>query len=317
MMSQAPGGLSALLNGMIDYAGLFPPASLSLQEALSVYLQDVRGKDAWMLSGFVLPTGRMEAAAQILDEAADTGELVFSALGRGGDDREAFLDGLDSDIELIETFRAHMGARVSVPVLETRLPGNELDFQIRADALVRQAAGRAAAAGLLPYFEVPFDGDWEARAARAILSIRDAGSPARFKIRTGGVVPEAFPSPRRLAWGLLEAANAGVAYKCTAGLHHPIRRFDPETGAMMHGFINVFAGAILAAVHGLDLDRLERILAEEDPAAFHFGDEGLAWQELRATTADIRQARSGQVISVGSCSFDEPRQDLQALGWLG
>ena len=45
--------LRALLTGVIDYAGLFPPAKLPMDQALSNYLRYRDGPDAWMLGNFV------------------------------------------------------------------------------------------------------------------------------------------------------------------------------------------------------------------------------------------------------------------------
>ncbi|MGH9147942.1 MAG: hypothetical protein ACRD1Q_14620, partial [Vicinamibacterales bacterium] len=45
----------ALLNGVVDYAGTFPPATLELAEALANYARARTGKHAWMLGRCVIP----------------------------------------------------------------------------------------------------------------------------------------------------------------------------------------------------------------------------------------------------------------------
>ena len=50
--------LRALIARSIDYAGLFPPASLPLEEALRNHAAYVRDPDVWMLGTFVLPTAK-------------------------------------------------------------------------------------------------------------------------------------------------------------------------------------------------------------------------------------------------------------------
>ena len=70
------------------------------------------------------------------------------------------------------------------------------------------------------------------------------------------------------------------------------------------------------AACGLDAEALRPILEDEDPAHFHFEDAGLSWRDLRATTDEVAAARKRAVTSFGSCSFDEPREDLRTLGLL-
>ncbi len=81
----------------------------------------------------------------------------------------------------------------------------------------------------------------------------------------------------------------------------------------MHGFLNVLGAGVLAAEHGWDEGQTAEMLAEEDPAAFVFDDETFHWRDWAITTPQIR-ARRPFVTSLGSCSFDEPRADLRALG---
>jgi len=107
-----------------------------------------------------------------------------------------------------------------------------------------------------------------------------------------------------------------VPLKFTAGLHHPLRRPDPATGATMHGFVNVFAAAALGRLHGLDVGTLTEIVSDAAAGSFAFDADGLRWRDLRAPTAVLEETRRAVAVSFGSCSFDEPRDDLRALGWM-
>ena len=60
---------------------------------------------------------------------------------------------------------------------------------------------------------------------------------------------------------------------------------------------------------------VQSILENEDPASFVFDEVGFAWKDLRVATSEILQARQ-QILSFGSCSFEEPREDLRALRLL-
>ena len=141
------------------------------------------------------------------------------------------------------------------------------------------------------------------------------------KIRTGGVQPEAIPTPGEIAEFLCEAAARRIAFKATAGLHHPIRSEHSLTysadspRAIMHGFVNVFVAAAFAW-HNIDRGAVIGVLHECDPETFEFFDEELTWRGRRLSTAQIASARRDFAHSFGSCSFEEPVAGLQALGWL-
>jgi hypothetical protein len=51
--------LQALLTRIVDYAGLYPPASLSLEETCANYEQYLHSGDEWMLNRLVLPLPKL------------------------------------------------------------------------------------------------------------------------------------------------------------------------------------------------------------------------------------------------------------------
>jgi len=59
-MSQTPESLRALLTNLIDYAGLYPPAALSLPVALSNYKQYLASPESWILNRLVLPVSELD-----------------------------------------------------------------------------------------------------------------------------------------------------------------------------------------------------------------------------------------------------------------
>lgn len=310
------GSLRAFMAHLIDYAGLFPPASLELAPAISNYAAYRADADAWMLGRFVCPAARLDELDEHVALFAGGPPLAIAAIGRRSD-RATFLEGLDKDIEAIAAFRARHGDAVAVELLELPLPPGRVE-----SATLAQLAEQATNAGLLAFCELPapLDDGWIAAQSQALAALgAHNGSglpPLAYKLRTGGVTAEAFPSPAQVATALVGARDAGVPMKCTAGLHHPFRQYRDEVGAAMHGFVNVFAAGILAHVHTLDAAATSAILADEDPAAFSFTADGLAWRGLTAPTRAITALRAGALLAFGSCSFDEPRDDLRALGLL-
>ena len=113
-----------------------------------------------------------------------------------------------------------------------------------------------------------------------------------------------------------------MPFKATAGLHHPVRAMRPLTyqpdspSAMMHGFVNVFLAAALLWHRGSNEADALATLEETSPAAFVFDDKCVSWHDHSLTAAQLRSARRKFAISFGSCSFEEPIQDLKDLGWL-
>ena len=53
------GSLKALVGRLIDYAGLYPPAALSLPEVLDNYRRYLASDDRWMLNRLVLPAAKL------------------------------------------------------------------------------------------------------------------------------------------------------------------------------------------------------------------------------------------------------------------
>jgi hypothetical protein len=143
----------------------------------------------------------------------------------------------------------------------------------------------------------------------------------RAKIRTGGVTTEAFPEITAVARFLRACAGAHVAFKATAGLHHPVRCVKPFTykpdspQGTMHGFLNVFLAAAMVR-RGYANMLVEQALAEEDPKAFQFSDDGVQWRDAHFSSIELTGMRRNFAIAFGSCSFEEPISDLQALGLL-
>lgn len=183
------------------------------------------------------------------------------------------------------------------------------DTETKSVACV-EAKGVVKSSGQAVYCEVAPDD------VSALDAIKQAGSFA--KVRMGGVKAEAFPSSQEVSRFILNCADRKLAFKATAGLHHPIRgeyalTYEPNAPrATMHGFINLLMAACLA---WRGERNIEAVLNETDPRSFVF-DESAHWRSLSLTSAEIAEARTNFVHSIGSCSFEEPVAELQALGWI-
>ena len=290
--------LRAMMRRLVDYAGLFPPAALSIEDAAARYAEHLASPDAWMLGRFVVPVERLgelaEAAAPLVESGSEAWRL--SAL-IGADPAKAG--------PVIRAFNTEHRGRFVVDVVECRAV----------------AAGSVAASiGELPgelriFVELPLLDD----PRDMLLEIRTAGAWA--KMRTGGVSPDAFPSAREVSRFITRAAELLVPFKATAGLHHPVcgeyaltYDLDAPRGRMF-GFLNIFAAAAFAQCR-VGERVLVDIVEEHEPTAFEFGDDVLSWRDRVVTAKQVASARSSLGLAFGSCSFQEPIDGLRELKLL-
>ncbi|MEO6879074.1 MAG: hypothetical protein ABI205_11385 [Gemmatimonadaceae bacterium] len=291
--------LRALLAGIVDYAGLFPPAGLDMPAAVRNYAA-YRGDDnAWMLGRFVVPIARLDE----FDRARES--LV---LGEQPEWRLTALAGAHvvGDLATAREYNRLHAGQASIDSIEAKLA--------TPDA-IRAAAAASSGESFAVFAEIPLDPD----PAPLVDALAAAGINA--KIRTGGVTPDAIPSPELVLRVLRRCVDAGVRFKATAGLHHPLRAEYPltyDTGApvgLMYGYLNVFLAA--AFMHeGMSDTDAARLLDERSGAAIQVTSTALSWEEFRLPAAQVRRIRSELAVSFGSCSFREPVDDLRALAIL-
>jgi len=298
----AAASLRALLTHAIDYAGLFPPAELDLEPALQNQACYLRSAEHWMLGAFILPVAQFEAARPYLRQFTPEHPLRISALGPKTAKANAFREALETVAGAIKGLLAEHKDAVMIEQFEMPLPPGPVQDSL---GTARAILGDLA----LNIF-------WEAAADDASATIEAlAGGGAGFKLRTGGVTAEAFPSREQIARALVATVRHQVPIKFTAGLHHPVRLFHESVQTKMHGFLNVLGAGVLAAEHRWSEKQTQEMLAEEKAAAFFFDEETFAWRDWKIGNAQI-MARRRLVTSLGSCSFDEPRDDLRALALL-
>ena len=280
--------IETLLAGLIDYAGLYPPAGLDMRAAVRNYLGYQSGPHAFALGRFIVDIARADELREAAGDELSTIPLSVIAPPEIDSQGLSLLIGVGFRIESVEIKCAEPA---TIAELGRRLPGN-----------------------IECYIEVPIH-----ECMTAIFDVL-AASHMRAKLRMGGVVPEAFPVAKSVAVILKELGNRNIAFKATAGLHHPIRSrhhltYAPDSStAVMHGFLNLACAAAL--LHsGWSVDEAVDTIEEEDPSAWDATPDVIRCRNFAWSSAPLRDMRSF-FTSFGSCSFTEPIGDLEVLGWL-
>jgi hypothetical protein len=294
--------IEALLQGIVDYAGLFPPASESMRQALERYALYLAGSDRNSLGRLIIPLSRLaefeHAAKDFLPHGNRASPWKLSVIATG--------DLAGAAAEMTAFNRRHSeGSGEGLAAIDV--------VEAKASTPAEIERQRAALpASFTSYFELPLDGDISA----LLKTLARIG--ARAKIRTGGITADAFPSSEAIIDFMIASHREGVPFKATAGLHHPVRgtyRLTYERGSptgTMYGFLNIFLAASLVAASG-SRDNARALLEDTDPSAFSFTDDAIIWRGQRFDVDQIRASRAQFAISFGSCSFREPVDELESL----
>ena len=193
----------ALLGRLWDYAGVFPPAELPLDDALAEWRRIRASNDAWLVNRLVVRPGHVEAC---------------------GSEPLAIVDGTE---------------------------------ERHGDVVFREG---------------------------------------ETKLRCGG---SRVPGVSEVADFIRSCRTRGAVFKATAGLHHAVR------AGGQHGFLNLLAASCL----GFE----EAVLADDDPSAFRLTPERFSWRGQGCDGAKVAEVRRGLFTSFGSCSVQEPVEELQKL----
>lgn len=273
-----------LLSGLCDDAAIFPPGNLPLAQAVAAHRHHRASRHADLVGPFVVSGAHLDALEQVLSDEGGSG-------GMGAELRLAVTTRPGSVESLLERTASMRGARLAAleVTVEERVEPLEVVSSLR-----RLIAGTAS---VEVFVEVPRD----ERALTLIEAL--ATTPFAAKFRTGGERADLYPDEAELANTLTAAVTAGVPFKATAGLHHAVRNTDATTGFEQHGFLNVMA-ATSAALSGAASPHVAEVLSQRDGKALAdvLRRDGMATRKL--------------FRSFGTCSIDEPVEELRRLGLL-
>ncbi|MFI0406211.1 hypothetical protein [Actinomadura sp. 3N508] len=273
----------AFAAGLFDDAAVFPPGLAPLDVAVPAHRAHRSARYAELVGPLILPASALDALDELIGDASSTGgapplDLAITAPDGPCEAAKALAKAAELPVDL-------RGLEVAVPA------GMEADEFFRLLGTVDVPV----------YVEVPRD----ARRPSIIDAVAELGHRAKF--RTGGVKPHLYPSPDELATAIKSVVDAGVPFKATAGLHHPVRNTDPETGFHQHGFLNLLL-ATDAAAEGRPVAELSAILADRDAPSIA--------SRVDALDMDRTDAARARFLSFGTCSITDPLNELTDLGLL-
>ncbi|MEH7342381.1 hypothetical protein V7122_00595 [Bacillus sp. JJ1532] len=291
--------ISHFMTELIDYAGLFPPAQLPLRAAILNYHSYLHKEDSWMLGPFVIPASQLGELESFRDLFNEQYPLRLSIILSKSDELKIDLNAIQLFMETYET--AGMIDAIEVP------PSLQMNLGIfdKLDKFISGYRIYCEIAGTIEQLQSSLD--------RIKFLNQDYSRPIGIKFRMGGIAANLFPSPEEAAFVIHECKKRELSLKFTAGLHHPIRQYRKEVGTFMHGFVNVFTASIMAHSLSIPKETIQAILLEDNPENFTFTTNELIWRNLAVSSLEINAARDVFALSYGSCSFDEPREELGEL----
>jgi hypothetical protein len=285
LMSRVP----AFLERLIDDAAIFPPGNTPLPQAIEEHI--ATRADAYRSA----ITGPLVIAATDLPDLV---RLIANTPHSEPLDVSIVVPSPDAVPEVLQA----ESPDVTIAGLEIKVAGPDRISDVLTG--IRRDLGDALPPSAVSV-ELPWPTGERQTWADALRAIGAAGM--KVKLRTGGTVRDAFPSIDLLADAVTILTDARHPFKCTAGLHTAVRHVDPVTGFPHHGFLNILVATVRALDGGTRAETVA-ILALEDRAV-------LARAFAMVTPQQMSAARSA-FTSYGSCSVDEPLDDLRQLGLL-
>lgn len=251
---------------MLDDASQFPPGNMALRPAWAAHLRWREHGHAALVGRFLLPAAR----------AGELAELVSS------------------------------GQEAKLGIVAAGEPSEEVGTLLAGPARVTSIEVRGGIGDLARWrAQVPHS--WiflEGTPVQDVAGARADHQQVGAKLRCGGLQADAFPSCGQVAAFIADCVRLDVPFKATAGLHAPLRHWDPEVGTYHHGFLNLWS-ATAAAARGASARELESSLAAEE------------LDRLPALGAEELGRARRWFSAFGTCSIAEPLEGLRALRLLG
>jgi hypothetical protein len=288
--------IEVLLAKKFDYAGMFPPAALNLEQAIKECLEHPRTLTRPWLVGteLVLTTPNAKQLANIGD--LEDRLLTVSIL---------VTDGAKEALEAARALSAvEDNKRFKVVSFEAKISNDNLAGAL--EELGSYASENEVIIALEPDLSVE---GWRSVLNDTVGAIKNSPLKKNLALKcrcTGDTGIKAD----RLAGAIATAADAEIGFKVTGGFHHPI--VEPEGSPM--GFLNLTCAVYIRRALGNQFpeDQIADLLTNDSLNRLSL-NAGIRFDEVKISPEQLTTAMNIAPFSIGSCSIREPDQDLTRL----
>lgn len=301
MKHEPTSALDLLVRELFDYAGMFPPASRSFEEALKESSSLHRSLTRpWMVAGDLV-LDRENAEKLLAEDLFKHGFLapLKLCLLASGTAQENL-----STAKKILSYADQGRPPIRIMSIEVKSSASEAPHVIEHYASFAQDA--KALLAIEPDLSTP---RWEAELREMVALL--ARTPYRPALKCRLTGPTGI-SAERLSSAIAATCDVRLPLKITGGLHHPIVEKTRHDYPM--GFLNVATGVMLRRSKGsaIAIETISKLLINDDPHALSLGSE-LGYRGLSISLTEALRAKESAHFSIGSCSLHEPDQDLGRL----
>ncbi len=295
---------TAAFAALVDYAGVFPPASLTVAKAVHEYRRARASQASWVAGRFLIRASQLEELGAVAMTTMVAGEVPWEV---------SVIFDLDApqSADLAAAFHAEMQPAMTVSAAEARIIDPTIDGIERLFTTVGSINSDVVA-----FLEVTRSANTAGQIRSIAEIVKRSGRVGGAKLRCGGAIADLFPTAEEVAAFIQAAVDAGLPYKATAGLHQPVRHFNETLSVYHHGFLNMLM-ATAAAADGARLGTIIEIVSETDRSAFAVSPAFATWRDITLPGSALRRVRQNLFIAYGSCDFEEVVDSLRDMNLLG
>ncbi len=320
--------LNIFMQGLLDYAGLFPPATLSLENSLKNFAEYNHHNQKDWLGKFILPINKIDDTILLLNN-----QNIFSTLKNkaqlsiilsNSKTLSEYKNCAQNDLLSIKKLINQFGNTIDLQSFEI-LPPNDIfnsentnllkNFLNYSTEVLFEFKNKTDFYCELPLSEKLNDYLTEIKKHNENINLLKIS----VKLRTGGVTPQQIPCPKDIAEAILLCAKHKIPLKATAGLHVPVPNENLQVGAILHGFLNIFScmllcyDQILSYKNIINIEEMKKIISSYSYKDFKFSETGLQIGETKdrfISNQNMTDLRKSYIKSFGTCSFLEPIEHL-------